>query len=52
MRENEFVMLLENREVGVVVFEIIVCVVVDVFVFLGNVLLCFFFYRILGFWVF
>ena len=48
-RENELAMSLENREVGVVVFETTVCVVVDVFAFLGNVLLCFSLYRTPGF---
>lgn len=49
MRENELAMSLENREVGVVVFETTVCVVVDVSALLGNVLLCFSLYRTPGF---
>ena len=41
-------MALENREVGVVVLETTVCVVIDVSAFLGNVLLCFSLYRTPG----
>lgn len=48
-RQNELEMSLENREVGVVVFETTVCVVVGVFAFLGNVLLCFSLYKTPGF---
>ena len=48
-RENELAMSLENREIGIVVFETTVCVVVDVSAFLGNALLCLSLYRTPGF---
>jgi len=48
-RENELAMSLENREVGVVVFETTICVVVGVSALLGNVLLCFSLCKTSGF---
>ena len=42
-------MSLENRQVGVVVFETTVCVVVGISAVLGNALLCFSLYKTPGF---
>lgn len=48
-RERFLVMFLENRGVGVVVWELMICVFIVVFVFLGNIVLCLFFYKMKGF---
>lgn len=48
-RENDLAMSLGNRQVGVVVFEATVCVVVGVSAFLGNAVLCCSLYKTSGF---
>ena len=49
MKERELAMSLEDRRVGVVVFESIVCVFLVMSAFLGNLLLCLSLYKTKGF---